>query len=169
MDNGNLQLAQDYRSPMKTTEQLNHLHLRLRRLRESKNLTLADAAHLSKGSITAIALGSYERGDRSISVGKLITIAEMYGLPISELFTAPEREVLNSKTTLDIRKLKLSESELSHHLSRIVRRIATLRSDWNGEVISLRSDDLTNLSIFGGISADQIDLIHNEFTVPRSK
>ncbi|MDE3227754.1 MAG: helix-turn-helix transcriptional regulator, partial [Acidobacteriota bacterium] len=60
---------------MKTYPEIEQLCTRLRLIRESKNLTLAQAASLSRGAISAIALGSYERGDRSISATKLIQIS----------------------------------------------------------------------------------------------
>ena len=169
MDNINAQLARDYRALMTINDQISKFQYRLRRIREGKNLTLAQAAELSKGAVTAIALGSYERGDRSIGIGKLLTIADMYGVPISELFTPSDKEVINSTTTLDIRKLKRSNTELSNQVFSVVRRITQLRSDWNGEIISLRATDLTNLFVFSGISGDQLDSIRSEFAITRSK
>jgi transcriptional regulator with XRE-family HTH domain len=169
VDNINAQLARDYRALMTINDQINQFQNRLRRIREGKNLTLAQAAKLSKGAVTAIALGSYERGDRSIAIGKLLTIADMYGVPISELFTPSDKEVINSTTTLDIRKLKRSNTELSNQVISVVQRITQLRSDWNGEVISLRATDLTNLFVFSGISGDQLDSIRSEFAITRSK
>jgi len=154
---------------MTINDQIDQFQNRLRRIREGKKLTLAQAAELSKGAVTAIALGSYERGDRSISIGKLLTIADMYGVPISELFTPSDKEVINSTTTLDIRKLKRSNTELSNQVFSVVRRITQLRSDWNGEIISLRATDLTNLFVFSGISGDQLDSIRSEFAITRSK
>jgi hypothetical protein len=93
----------------------------------------------------------------------------MYGVPISELFTPSDKEVINSTTTLDIRKLKRSNTELSNQVISVVQRITQLRSDWNGEVISLRATDLTNLFVFSGISGDQLDSIRSEFAITRSK
>ena len=154
---------------MTINDQIDQFQNRLRRIREGKKLTLAQAAELSKGAVTAIALGSYERGDRSISIGKLLTIADMYGVPISELFTPSDKEVINSTTTLDIRKLKRSNTELSNQVFSVDRRITQLRSDWNGEIISLRATDLTNLFVFSGISVYQLDSIRSEFAITRSK
>ena len=158
-----------YGALMNTNHQLNQLQTRLRTLREGRNLTLLEAAHLSDGTITAIALGSYERGDRTISAPKLLKIAAMYGVPISELFAPVEKTVTNRATTLDIRKLKNSNTQIALHLTKIVYGIAKLRSDWNGEIISIRSQDLTNLSIFSGFSVEQIESVQSEFAIVRSK
>ena len=73
--------------------ELENLQQKLRQIRESQGLTLQDVATKSKGAISAIALGSYERGDRSISTRKIMQIAHLYGLPIGELFNAADKHL----------------------------------------------------------------------------
>lgn len=68
----------DFMETIHAQTQIETLHMRMRLIRESRHLTLIQAAKLSKGRISAIALGSYERGDRSVSALKLITIANLY-------------------------------------------------------------------------------------------
>ena len=154
---------------MNTEQHIFQLNLRLRLLRESRKLTLVQAAALSRGSITPIALGSYERGDRSISVTKLVEISLMYGVPVQELFAAPEKSIPTNRITIDIRSMIGHATELSKRFSGVVAKVAHMRSDWNGEVISLRSDDLRNLSIFSGFSPEEILVITTEYVFPRSK
>jgi len=154
---------------MDTTQQLLQLNLRLRLLRESRKLTLVQAAALSQGSLTAMALGSYERGDRAITAAKLVAISQMYGIPLQELFAAPDKTIASNRITVDIRKVNRNGSELSKRFSGVVGKIAQMRSDWNGELISLRSEDLNNLSTFGGFSPEEISLITREYVIPRSK
>jgi transcriptional regulator with XRE-family HTH domain len=154
---------------MDTTQQLLQLNLRLRFLRESRNLTLVQAAALSQGSISAMALGSYERGDRAITAAKLVAISQMYGVPLQELFAAPDKTIASNRITVDIRKMNVNASELSKRFSGVIAKIARMRSDWNGELISLRSEDLKNLSTFSGFSPEEISLITREYVIPRSK
>jgi transcriptional regulator with XRE-family HTH domain len=154
---------------MDTTQQLLQLNLRLRLLRESRNLTLVQAAALSQDSITAMALGSYERGDRAITAAKLVVISQMYGVPLQALFAAPDKTISSNRITVDIRKVNRNGSELSKRFSGVVAKIARMRSDWNGELISLRSEDLKNLSTFSGFSPEDISLITREYVIPRSK
>jgi transcriptional regulator with XRE-family HTH domain len=154
---------------MDTTQQLLQLNLRLRFLRESRNLTLVQAAALSQGSISAMALGSYERGDRAITAAKLVAISQMYGVPLQELFAAPDKTIASNRITVDIRKVNGIASELSKRFSGVIAKIARMRSDWNGELTSLRSEDLKNLSTFGGFSPEEISLITREYVIPRSK
>jgi transcriptional regulator with XRE-family HTH domain len=138
-------------------------------VRESRNLTLVQAAALSRGSISAVALGSYERGDRAISASKLAKIATMYGVPIGELFLAPEKNVGSNRITVDLRKLRNQDSMVAQKFSIVIDQIARMRSDWNGEFISLRGEDLKNLVTFSGFTSDQVELICKEISVPRSK
>ncbi len=154
---------------MNSSEQIITLQLRLRMIRESRNLTLVQAAALSRGSISAVALGSYERGDRAISASKLAKIAVMYGVPIGELFLAPEKSVGNNRITVDLRKLGNHNSPLAHQLATVVNQIARMRSDWNGEFISLRGEDLKNLVTFSGFTPNQVEEICKEFSISRSK
>jgi transcriptional regulator with XRE-family HTH domain len=66
---------------MDITTELESLQKRLRQIREGQGLTLNQVAARSQGRISAIALGSYERGDRAISANKLIEIAHIYQVP----------------------------------------------------------------------------------------
>ena len=154
---------------MRKNHELEQLHSRLRSIREARRLTLRQASLLSKGSITAIALGSYERGDRSVSAEKLLIIASMYGVPVSELFAEPDKGVTNARLTIDLRKLKVSTGHAPQRVLTVLENIARLRSDWNGEVISLRHEDLTHLSIFTNLQSSEIEKIQEEFAVSRSK
>ena len=154
---------------MDSTQQLLQLNLRLRLLRESRKLTLQQAAALPQDSITAMALGSYERGDRAITAAKLVAISQMYGVPLEELFAAPDKTIASNRITVDIRKVNGNASELSKRFSCVVAKVARMRSDWNGELISLRSEDLKNLSTFSGFSPEEISLITKEYVIPRSK
>lgn len=154
---------------MNTYTDIDQLCLRLRLIRESRKLTLAQAAALSKGEISAIALGSYERGDRSISATKLIHISQMYGVPISELFSAPDKSVSQHRISVDLRKLRVNADAISRRFSLVIENVAKLRRDWNGEVISLRTGDLQNLQTFTGFTFEEIDYLAKEYVFPRVK
>jgi transcriptional regulator with XRE-family HTH domain len=155
--------------PMKSNPEIELLCTRLRLIRESKNLTLIQAASLSQGAISAIALGSYERGDRSISAEKLIHISQMYRLPVSELFSAPDKSVDQRRICVDLRKLRQDDNETCRKFSHVVDNVARLRRDWNGEIISLRAGDLHNLQTFSGLTVEEIDYITKEYEFPRVK
>ena len=64
---------------------------------KSKGWSLQDVEHHSKGKWKAVVIGSYERGDRAISLKKAISLMEFYQVPISELF--PEVAPIVSETS----------------------------------------------------------------------
>ena len=149
--------------------QIETLQTRMRLIRESRHLTLTQAAKLSKGQITAIALGSYERGDRSVSARKLITIANLYEVPISELFEPAHNFMPEERISIDLRKILTTSNPVAQKITEVLRNIARMRGDWNGEVISLRAQDISNFQVFTGLSAEQIKQVMADYQFPRSK
>ena len=145
------------------------LQSRLRLIRLSRFLTLKEAAKLSKGQISAIALGSYERGDRTVSADKLITIAHVYGVPVAELFEARRKDVHDERLSIDLRKILTTSNQSAQRITEVVRNIARMRGDWNGEVISLRASDLKNFQIFTTLTVEEIEQVITEYGFPRSK
>lgn len=61
------------------------LGVRLRRARRARGWSLADIEKRSGGVWKAVVIGSYERGDRAITVGRLAALATFYGLPVAAL------------------------------------------------------------------------------------
>ncbi len=152
-----------------TKEEMVRVCQRLRSVREGRALTLLDVEQKSMGEVTAIALGSYERGDRQISLSKLLQLARVYELPASEILTQKIERVEPTRITIDLRKIRKSVGGVALQIARALTEIASLRGDWNGEVISIRATDLTNLSLFTGLTASEIHLCVTEFSIPRSK
>lgn len=149
--------------------QIETLQTRIRLIRESRHLTLSQAAKLSKGQITAIALGSYERGDRSVSARKLITIANLYEVPISELFEAPRNFMPEERISIDLRKILTTSDPVAQKITEVLRNIARMRGDWNGEVMSLRAQDINSFQVFTGLSTAEIKQVIVNYQFPRSK
>ena len=173
MDNGNIKCRPHNIVTAMTTihaqSQIENLYVRLRSIRESRHLTLVQAAKLSQGQISAIALGSYERGDRSVSASKLLVIANLYDVPVADLFESPKKYMTEERISIDIRKILKSLDREAQKITQVIRNIARMRGDWNGEVISLRANDINNLEIFTGLTADQIQKVIREYGFPRSK
>ena len=61
------------------------LGARLRAIRTQQGLSLHGVEEKSRGRWKAVVVGSYERGDRAVTVQKLSELAEFYGVPVSEL------------------------------------------------------------------------------------
>jgi len=58
---------------------------------------------------------------------------------------------------------------VAQKLAEVIRNIARMRGDWNGEVISLRALDLNNLLVFTGLTVQQIHEVLREYSFSRSK
>ena len=138
-------------------------------MRISKGLTLSQVSALSKGSISAIALGSYERGDRSLSTEKLFAISNIYQIPVAELMSPIEKGIKSGRVIIDIKKLSTSSDSSNDAALKIVQRIAHMRHDWNGEVISLRSSDMALLKIFADYSDDETNRFLENFALTKLK
>lgn len=148
--------------------ELTTLAQRIRQIRESQGLTLQQVSARSEGRISAIALGSYERGDRSISAKKILEIAEIYAIPAGELFTPAKQGLSAGRVVIDLRKLTISEDPIGKQFLIILKRIVAQRRDWNGEVISLRSEDISNLQTFAHFSSVELSQALNEFALSKS-
>lgn len=154
---------------MDTTTELLTLQRRLREIRQAQGLTLNQAASKSQGSISAIALGSYERGDRTISANKILEIAHIYQVPVTELFDSPEKFTGNRKVIVDYRKLNAEKDPSAEKIRTIVRTIAAIRRDWNGEVISLRESDIASLQVFASLTAAELDEILKRYALTTAR
>ncbi len=144
---------------------VNEINSTLRAIRQSKSLSLSDVETLSEGRIKAVVLGSYERGARSLSVKRALQIAALYQVPISEIFGHSEKlERSNgTKIILDLRLINHRvqqedrfELDKYTHLSRLLQKIVRTRQDWNGEVISLRTNDIATLTVLFDESEEKV-------------
>ncbi|MBN9620185.1 MAG: helix-turn-helix transcriptional regulator, partial [Actinobacteria bacterium] len=66
------------------------LGARLRAVRTRQHLSLHGVERKSEGRLKAVVVGSYERGDRAVSVQRLAELAEFYGVPVSDLLPPEE-------------------------------------------------------------------------------
>lgn len=138
---------------------------RLRAIRQQQGLTLHQVEERSNGTWKAVVVGSYERGDRAVSVTKLAELAEFYNVPISALLPAEEGHAVGSgvregaprKLQLDLRALSRSDLDPElRPLSRFAHTIQLQRGDFNGSVLTIRGEDLRSLSVIFGASPDDL-------------
>lgn len=142
---------------------------RVRAIRIAKGLTLHEVEVASNRRIRAVVLGSYERGDRTLSVRMAIIIAQFYGVPLSYLLEEPEKPAGKaSAAILDLRRIRLimADSTLPPGIKSTLRSAITftgeiikLRNDWNGEIISLRNSDMVLLAAAIGIHQHELEEI----------
>jgi hypothetical protein len=107
-------------------------------------------------------MGSYERGTRALSLARSIEIAELFGIPIANLLGDFSRtEATNPESlTIDQRRLaKLVESDPDQKIKTLhlfISAIAARRSDWNGEVMTLRASDFDTLTLLFALSLPEL-------------
>jgi len=141
---------------------------RIRQLRRSRSLTLKDVENLSNGSIKAVVMGSYERGARAISLARTIEIANLFGIPLSELLQAPidTDQIANERYIFDLKKVDTTALENNSLIGQATKRfldsLAVRRSDWNSEVLSVRATDIESLSVVLGIYSTDLARVLRE-------
>ncbi|MGH3744974.1 MAG: transcriptional regulator BldD [Mycobacteriales bacterium] len=128
------------------------LGARLRAIRAQQGLSLHGVEEKSHGRWKAVVVGSYERGDRAVTVQRLAELAEVYGVPVAELLPAapatptPPRDAA-PRLVLDLEKLTGVPPERGAALTRYAATIQSQRGDYNGRVLSIRQEDLRSLAV----------------------
>ena len=123
------------------------LGARLRIIRKSQKMSLQEVETKSHGHWKAVVIGSYERADRALSVGKLAELLHFYQVPVSACFSMPSTGKVEVKQLiLDLHKFRNMGDEVAP-ARRYISAITTKRQDWNGQMLSLRKSDLETLAI----------------------
>ena len=120
---------------------------RLREIRKSKGWSLQDVEHHSNGKWKAVVIGSYERADRAISLKKAISLMQFYQVPITELFPEITTQVTARSVSVNLNKLAESSETKSQILQRFTKSISNRRKDWNGQILTIRANDLQFLAL----------------------
>jgi len=131
------------------SEYAKSLGARLRSIRQQQGLSLQGVEEKSNGRWKAVVVGSYERGDRAVTVSRLAELADFYRVPVSELLPdgSGVRHEPTNKIVLDLERLYDDASEDLAYVARYARAIQQQRGDYNGRVLSIRADDLRALAI----------------------
>lgn len=126
------------------------LGMRLRAIRTQQGLSLHGVEEKSRGRWKAVVVGSYERGDRAVTVQRLAELAAFYNVPISELLPEGASNAATEarpRLVIDLEALNTVESEQGRLLTRYTATIQSQRGDYNGRVLSIRQDDLRTLAV----------------------
>ena len=132
------------------TEYAKALGAKLRAVRSQQGLSLHGVEEKSQGRWKAVVVGSYERGDRAVTVQRLSELAEFYGVPVAELLpegvsaTATEPA---ARIVIDLEQLQQVPAEKAAPLARYAATIQSQRGDYNGRVLSIRNEDLRSLAV----------------------
>jgi transcriptional regulator with XRE-family HTH domain len=129
---------------------------RLRAIRRQQGLSLHDVEARSGQEFKASVLGAYERGERALSVGRLIRLAELYEVPPGQLLPRADDSIEIDLTrtngevadglSLDLVRLNHLEHPDAEVLSRYASTIQLQRQDFNGKMLTIRKDDVRVLA-----------------------
>ncbi len=127
------------------------LGARLRAIRAQQHLSLHGVERKSGGRWKAVVVGSYERGDRAVSVQRLAELADFYGVPVGELLPKEHASTASSpglsKIVLNLERLQTVPSDDAGPLVRFAAAIQRQRGDYGNKVLSIRAEDLRSLAI----------------------
>ena len=127
------------------------LGAKLRAIRTQQGLSLHGVEDKSQGRWKAVVVGSYERGDRAVTVQRLSELADFYGVPVAELLpegvSAGASEPAAAASSSTWSSCSRSPPEQAAPLARYAATIQSQRGDYNGRVLSIRQEDLRSLAV----------------------
>lgn len=151
---------------------------RLRAVRKQKRLSLQAVEAASNQEFKASVLGAYERGERSISVPRLQRLADFYNVPVDQLLprdasaaawagssaasrsespVAQETSRVfgdDGRVTIDLTRLEDVTAPERDLLRRYLGMIQVQRQDFNGRMITIRSEDVRAIGCLFDMSAE---------------
>lgn len=149
---------------------------RLRAIRRQKRLSLQEVEALSAKEFKASVLGAYERGERAISVPRLIRLAKVYGVPPEQLLPRDEAIDLTQERTIDLTggfsvdlvRLQTIQTPEAQILRRYTERVQIFRQDFNGRILTIRTDDVRVMAWALGLTPDELGTRLDEMGVRAS-
>lgn len=145
---------------------------RLRSLRKQNRLSLQAVESGSAQEFKASVLGAYERGERAISVPRLQRLAQFYNVPVDRLLPgdvgadlgystgeadpqvdidleaeATKEDRCPGKMVINLVAVEASDAPEKDLLRRYCGMIQVQRRDFNGRVLTIRSEDVRVLAL----------------------
>lgn len=107
-------------------------------------MSLTEVEALTNQEFKASVLGAYERGERAMSVQRLVRLASVYGIAVNQLIpSSEEMDVDAGPTTIDLDRI--TDAEASAVVDRFLSSIHLMRSsDPSG--MTVRRSDMAILS-----------------------
>jgi len=130
------------------------LGARLRAVRNQQGLSLHGVEEKSDGRWKAVVVGSYERGDRAITVAKLAELAQFYNVPITDLLpeiSTAEHNSPTAKLVIDLERLAELPTYQAGPLARYASTIQSQRGEYSGRSLTIRAEDLRSLAVIYGM------------------
>lgn len=131
----------------------------LRRLRRERDLTLHEVRDRSGGRFKPSVLGSYERGERSISLERFCELARVYRITPDRMLGEVMSEVSpesRSEVVIALDRLPFIEGEERRVVTDFIQLILRRRGDRTADVLTLRSGDLEVLAMRAGVEPPEL-------------
>ncbi len=112
---------------------------RLRAARKHRGLSLTEVEEMSHHEFKASVLGAYERGERALSVQRLVRLAALYEMPVKQLLPSGAA-VAADETAADIDLDSIADDEEAAIVDRFLSSIHLMRRPEAGGMAVRRSD-----------------------------
>jgi transcriptional regulator with XRE-family HTH domain len=140
----------------------------LRAIRERLGMTRSEVAQRSAGEFGISSLGAYERGDRVLNVDRLLRLAQLYRVDVSELMPhrpevtidlpAVEQQPLPlTGLILDPSRLRVLSDDAAEAANRFRAAILALRRRHAQQIVVVRKSDSPLLAAVLGCDATLVD------------
>jgi transcriptional regulator with XRE-family HTH domain len=134
---------------------------RLRRIRSERGWSLVDVQTMSGGEFKASVVGAYERGDRVLSISRLMRLAEVYGVDPSELL----RSTHSVGEPIDLPALEAEEDPYDRFraefmlgaVTRFSTHVRSKRRAAPATELNIRQSDVATLAVVLGLEVDAVD------------
>lgn len=158
---------------MNTDDYPRMLGLRLRAVRTQRGLSLHAVERKSEGRWKAVVVGSYERGDRAVTVQKLAALATFYDVPLRDLIPEPRStpsgendaggtRSAGSLLVLDLDRLARVEPHRAGPLARYAAAVARSAGNRPGGSLPIGAEELRSLAVIYGTSPGELaDRLHH--------
>ncbi len=129
---------------------------RLRAIRMQQHLSLHGVERKSGGKWKAVVVGSYERGDRAVSVQRLSELADFYGVPVSDLLPPEDASISAggsanatplSRIVLNLDRVSALQDANGEILRRFTASIVRQRGNLGLRTLPVRHEDLRTLAL----------------------
>lgn len=131
----------------------------LRKIREQRGLSLRDVERTCGGRWSAASIAVWERGERTPKADKLAALADFYGVSVIELLGGTSIATAArtpGRIVIDLVRLRQLDEPDTRRLKQFVADIQHRRFDYNGRVLSIRSDDLRQLAMIYEITGSEM-------------
>jgi transcriptional regulator with XRE-family HTH domain len=126
---------------------------RLRAARRHRKLSLTDVENLSSEEFKASVLGAYERGERSLSVQRLVRLAALYEIPVAQLIPSDaDLDMDATSATIDLEKIAAEGSAV---VDRFLSSIQLMRRNEPSGMAVRRSDMAILTSMLEAVGAEE--------------